>query len=301
MRVVAAVLTFNRSELLQRCLSAIEAQTRACDEVVVVDNASTDDTQTVLRESWSGKVSVHTLPQNKGASGGFNAAVRVAYQTGADFVWLMDDDVIPEPGALAALLDAADALRGRGVEPAFLVSRAVTTDGLSTNVPDIDWSRNRAGYQEWAAHLDLGLVAVTRATFVSILIPRETIATYGLPIASMFIWADDTEYTLRITAERKAYIVGGSKVTHLRAISGAPNIFHEDNPRRIEYHRYSVRNHLYVARKYRGRRATVRYIRDQAVLALRLCRAGKFRKAGVVISGLVQGVRFSPSVEPVDR
>ena len=116
----------------------------------------------------------------------------------------------------------------------------------------------------------------------------------------MFIWADDTEYTLRITSERRAFIVGKSRVTHLRALSGAPSLFHEKNPRRIQYHRYGVRNHLFVTRKYFGRRATLRYIKEHLVLIMRLCRAGMFRKAGVVIAGLAQGMRYSPPAEPVD-
>jgi dTDP-4-dehydrorhamnose reductase len=281
-------------------LQSIRAQTRPCDSIIVVDNASTDDTRAMLQQHWSDTVTVHTLPKNVGASGGFNRALHLSYRTGADFIWLMDDDVIPEPDALEGLLKASERLDAEGVQPGFLVSTVTTQDGLATNVPDIDYRANPIGYKDWASYLHLSLVPVTRATFVSILLPRATIARHGLPISSMFIWADDTEYTLRVTATQKAFVVGGSRVVHLRAMSGVPDIFHESNPRRIEYHKYSVRNHLYVAKRHRGRRAALRYAGEQIAVALKLCRSGMFRKAAVVASGLIQGIAFSPAVEAAD-
>ena len=54
-----------------------------------------------------------TLAQNTGGAGGFAYGLALALADGADLVWLMDDDTVPEPGALRALLDARRPGAGR--------------------------------------------------------------------------------------------------------------------------------------------------------------------------------------------
>ena len=189
--IFAVILTFNRRDLVTRCLESIFAQSHACDRVVVIDNCSSDGTAEMLREDWGDRVEVHTLSRNIGASGGFNAGIRVAYQSGADFVWVMDDDVLPEKDALAKLVEADQFLADRGVARAFVLSSAWTEDGNVTNVPKIDTRPDARGYETWPFYLDRRIVPVTRATFVSILLPRSIIAQYGLPLAPMFIWGED--------------------------------------------------------------------------------------------------------------
>ena len=168
--VFAVVLTYNRKDLLRRCLDCIFAQSRACDRVIVIDNCSSDGTSQMLSREWAGRVEVHTLSRNVGASGGFNVGIRVAYQAGAEFVWVMDDDVLPEKDALAKLLDADQYLADKGVARAFVLSTAWTEDGRVTNVPKVDTRPSDRGYENWPSFLDRKLVPVTRATFVSILI-----------------------------------------------------------------------------------------------------------------------------------
>ena len=142
------------------------------------------------REDWGDRVEVHTLSRNIGASGGFNAGIRVAYQSGADFVWVMDDDVLPKKDALAKLVEADQFLADRGVARAFVLSSAWTEDGNVTNVPKIDTRPDARGYETWPFYPARRIVPVTGATFVSILLPRSIIAQYGLPLAPMFIWGE---------------------------------------------------------------------------------------------------------------
>ena len=92
----AVVVTWNRRLLLEQCLQALMSQTRACDRVLVVDNASDDGTAERLA-AWGDRITVLRLDRNTGGAGGFNAGVRAAVQGGADRIWLMDDDVLPEP------------------------------------------------------------------------------------------------------------------------------------------------------------------------------------------------------------
>jgi len=125
--VVAVVVTWNRAELLVRSLFAILGQTAPPDRVLVVDNASTDETASVLGRQFDDRVDVISLRENVGGAGGFAAGIVRALEYRPDAVWLMDDDTIPEPTALQALLDMRRAYSAPGLS--IVASRVVWTDG----------------------------------------------------------------------------------------------------------------------------------------------------------------------------
>ncbi|WP_217473981.1 dTDP-4-dehydrorhamnose reductase [Stutzerimonas stutzeri] len=296
-QIYAVVLSYKRKGLLKRCLDGINAQTRRCDAVIVVDNASNDGTEEMLLESGIDNLKVYVLSQNTGASGGFSAGFRIAYQQGADFVWMMDDDVIPEPDALEKLLEADDQLRARREPFSYLISRAHTEDGLLTNVPRIDERTNAIAYENWPALLDIGVIPVRPATFVSILVPRASLQQHGLPLASMFMWGDDTEFTLRISKDVPGYLVAASKVLHLRRVSGAIDILREVDPKRVALHRHLVRNELFVARKYFRKRRVLGLLGSRLWQVLQMLGSRQFNKAGIVTKGLLESFRFAPETE----
>jgi dTDP-4-dehydrorhamnose reductase len=298
--VFAVILTFNRKDLLRRCLDCVFAQSRPCDRVIVIDNCSSDGTSEMLRQEWGGRIEVHTLSRNVGASGGFNVGIRVAYQGGADLVWVMDDDVLPDKDALAKLIESDQFLADKGVERAFVLSSAWTEEGGVTNVPKIDTRPGRKGYETWPLFLDRKMVPVTRATFVSILLPRSIIAQYGLPLAPMFIWGEDSDYTLRITKKCPGFMVSESRVLHLRQLSGAVNILTEVNATRLKYHRHYIRNHMYIARKHSSKLDYSRHAIRQVQMLFTLLKLREFEKARIVLTGMVESLRFNPPIEAAD-
>ncbi|MET0373108.1 MAG: glycosyltransferase family 2 protein [Rhizorhabdus sp.] len=298
--VSAVVLTYNRRDLVEDCLRAIRAQTVSVDRIVVIDNGSTDGTADMLARNWADEIELHILPKNLGAAGGFNAGIRMAYRSQADAIWVMDDDVMPDPDALERLIDADALLRARDIDPPFVISTARTPGGIVTNVPDIDLTRNSLSYQNWPELLEHCLVPVRRATFVSILLPRATLDEFGLPISSMFIWGEDTEYTARITRERAGYLVGNSRAVHVRQLDGKLDIRTETNPTRIGYHYYFLRNQAYNVRRYQSAGAFVRHLFRQVKIAGKLLLTGQFHKARIVATGTMSGIIFRPTIESAD-
>lgn len=299
-KIFAVVLSYKRKDLLKRCLEAISLQTRPCDGIIVVDNASHDGTEEMLQQLPLANLKVFVLSRNTGASGGFSAGFRIAYQLGADFVWMMDDDVTPELHALEELTEAGKRLRAQNQPYSFLLSRAYTDDGLLTNVPRIDERTNEIDYENWPALLDLGVIPVRPATFVSILVPRESLDRYGLPLAPMFMWGDDTEFTMRISQEVPGYLVPESKVTHSRRLNGTIDIRRETDPARIALHRHFIRNEFFVARRYGRKRRLINVFGSSVLLIAQLIRLRQFAKAKALLLGMWEAFSFDPEVEAAD-
>jgi rhamnopyranosyl-N-acetylglucosaminyl-diphospho-decaprenol beta-1,3/1,4-galactofuranosyltransferase len=215
--VHAVVVAYNRVALLNETLTALLAQTRPVDEVHVVDNASTDGTAAMVRSTFP-SVTLHELPANTGGAGGFATGLALALDGGADLVWLMDDDTVPRPGALQALLDARE--RCPGETPAALASRVVWTDGRDhpMNTPR---ARPGASAQERAAAAAVGCLPVRSASFVSLLVDADAVREVGLPEADYFLWNDDFEFSTRLLREHRGLYCPASVVEHRTARFGS--------------------------------------------------------------------------------
>jgi rhamnopyranosyl-N-acetylglucosaminyl-diphospho-decaprenol beta-1,3/1,4-galactofuranosyltransferase len=198
--VASVVVTHNRCDLLAGALEAVAAQTRPPDIMLVIDNASSDGTAEMVRSRFPAADLV-TLSRNVGGAGGFAAGIARAVALGATALWLMDDDTLPRPGALAALLSVFGHHR-----PALAASRVVWTDGRDhpMNTP-----RSRA--------FGPGLGRVRSASFVSVLLDADAVRSAGEPIADYFLWNDDFEYTARLLRGRLGLLCEASVAEHRTA------------------------------------------------------------------------------------
>lgn len=254
MKVCAVVVTYNRKELLMKCLNALLAQTRRLDRVVIIDNASSDGTQQALESQGymeMRQIDYRRMLNNLGGAGGFYEGIKAAHEQKADWIWAMDDDTIPEAGSLEKLLKKIE------IDPnaSFYASCVKGPAGEPMNVPSLDDRGTKNGYSDWYMFLEQVLVKIKAATFVSILINDRAVAICGLPCKDFFIWGDDIEYTTRLTHHYgPAYLVGDSWVCHQRANARALNIRTEDNLGRLKNYRYLYRNSLILKALYEGKK-----------------------------------------------
>jgi rhamnopyranosyl-N-acetylglucosaminyl-diphospho-decaprenol beta-1,3/1,4-galactofuranosyltransferase len=235
--VWAVVVTHNRKELLRECLDGLAAQTRPPERVVVVDNASDDGTDAMVRQEFP-DVELIRLDSNEGSAGGYHEGMKRAHAEGAEWMWLMDDDTIPEPAALAELLAA---LPGLAPElPSMLVSKTLWTDGRMhpMNTP---WPYRKSP-ERMIEGAERGLMPLRSATWVSLLVHRGAVDRHGLPLKHFFIWSDDIDYTGRVMFEEPGYLVPSSVVVHKTATRDTAL---KASPDRFYFH---VRNTLFIIR-----------------------------------------------------
>jgi GT2 family glycosyltransferase len=111
-KVAIVIVTYKRQELLQKLFDSIKLSTLSPWRIVIVDNENSPQTkkivdsfQTELIAAWGGDERVVYIPmhENTGGSGGFYEGVKRAYELGAEWFWIMDDDVAVEPDGLEKL------------------------------------------------------------------------------------------------------------------------------------------------------------------------------------------------------
>lgn len=191
-RLAIVIVTFNRSVLLGELLDSAVRMDRPPHRVIVVDNASTDDTPQVV-ESFRGKFDDgvlidHRLPTNTGGSGGFSEGARVALAEGAEWLWLMDDDVEILPEAMARFepwMRRFEVLHGRryDVDGSPFFWQAKFNQFLGVPLPYTRRAFNPEGY------------AITNSgTFEGMLIHADVVRRIGLPDPRFFISWDDAIY-----------------------------------------------------------------------------------------------------------
>lgn len=254
MNVIAVVVTYNRKDLLIECLEGILGQTYSVNKLVIVNNNSTDDTEHLLKSKGildNPKIIYKKLRENIGGAGGFHEGMKEAFMNKADWIWVMDDDTIPLSDCLEKMVGALDILENK---VSFLASQVKGIKDEPMNVPMVDTSQSENGYADWYRFLDKGIVKISLATFVSLLINGKAVEKVGLPCKDYFIWGDDTEYTMRLTTYYdKAYFIGNSKVLHKRIGGNALSILEEDNKFRIKMYYYMYRNTLINTNAYKGK------------------------------------------------
>ena len=288
-RVAAVVVTYNRRDLLLEALAAVHAQSRAPETVIVVDNASGDGTAAAVRAAFPA-VHLAELATNSGGAGGFAYGMALALADAADLIWLMDDDTVPEPGALEALLAARQA--HPAPPPALVASRVVWTDGRPhpMNTPR---TKPFAGRAERLAAAEAGCTPIRSASFVSVLVDAAQCRRRGLPQADYFLWNDDFEFTTRLLRGNTGLLCPASVVVHKTATFGSTNV--DPGPQRFFY---EVRNKIWML-KTRAPLAPLERMAYGGSTLRRWARtfagsADRRALASALVKGISAGVRSSP-------
>lgn len=287
MSVAAVVVSFNRLEYLKKCMHALSQQTRKIDEIIVVENGSTDGSAEFIKSNYP-TVTLHETGKNLGGAGGFAWGVDLAIARGHDAAWLMDDDAEPHADALGYLCSTMDKAKRR---PGFVTSLVVNDEGTASRDHALDVSNDTRAQLE---AVELDAIAVSSASFVGVLIDLKLAATQPLPYSDFFIWLDDVEYTRRLASQSWGLCVPLSKIKHPeknnRADLGA-RLF------------YLIRNSIWLS-KLTQNRPTILHrpsavVLAMALLSLKQLKAAENKKQWLKCStaGIWQGIFAGPRAQ----
>ncbi len=294
-KVIAVVVTYNRKELLKECINSLLKQDYNNCDILVVDNASTDGTKDFIKKELENK-KVHYVNtgSNLGGAGGFNFGIKKAYELKGEFIWLMDDDCMVHKDTLSNLLKAGDELNN---EYGFLASKVLWKDGsiCKMNIQKCSLTKKN---DDW----DSKLIKVIMSSFVSFFVRTKVVEELGLPISDFFIWADDVEYSRRISRKYPCYLVNDSVVTHKSKNNIGSNIAVDDESNFWRY-KYSYRNEMYIFKR-EGFVGRVYYFLKRNYHKIKVRKNAvslKKDRIDIINNSSKEGKRFNPKIEYINR
>ncbi|HSB82299.1 MAG TPA: glycosyltransferase [Candidatus Methylomirabilis sp.] len=266
-RVAAVIVTYNNAHMLRDLLGDLGAQSRPPDEIVVVDNASSDGTEHEVRVNHPSARYVR-LAENTGSAGGYHEGIRTALAT-ADFIWTLDDDVRLETRSLELLLQGLETVSASGRIGAVRSVGAGHPSALPTELDIVPW----------------------RGT----LFPATVIRTAGLPEREYFLYGEDLEYSLRLKRLGYSFFwIPASRCIESRkgkvrfSVLGRPG---EAYPTAWALY-YAFRNEASIYLRYRGYARLLRTMLYGLKVALYVCAAERARctaKLAAIARGLRDG------------
>ncbi|NCT68555.1 MAG: glycosyltransferase [Rhodanobacteraceae bacterium] len=207
------VLAWNQWPLTRRCLDSLLASERdAADEIIVVDNGSTDDTPRALA-AYAGRVRVVTLSQNLGFVRGMNAGIAAA-RSDDDVVLLNNDLLFTQRDWLGRLRDAAYAAPEHGIVGCRLLGPEaegrVYHVGGYIEPDDLHGEQTEAGHVEREVGQYPRLRRVQAVAFAVAYLRRDCLERIGGLDEAFHSYFEDTDYCLRAAEVGIASVVAGA-------------------------------------------------------------------------------------------
>lgn len=287
-RVGVSIVNYCSAEQTVQCVRALQAQTHPLHAIVVVDNASPDDSLTTLQRALP-EVAVLASERNGGYAAGNNLGLRQLWTAGCDYFWIVTPDVIVKADTLARLLAVIEPRTDVGIigpviqagdqfiyasrvapQLGFFASHSVCNSAESRQLPDLIESD----------YADGGVILIRRAVLDQIGLLRE----------DFFLYYDETEFCLRARDHGWRVAITGQTTVETRSLQA-------ERPTR-DY--YMVRNSIVLSRvRRRYLSVTVaRQLVSLLPLMVRCLREGRWSRLPRHWAAIWDGLRAVIAVDP---
>lgn len=191
-KVSAIVSTHNRAQYLSEALDSLLNQQRPLDELIIVNDASTDETADVLA-AYRDRARIVEFSSNQGKSAALNHAIPMA---SGHYIWVFDDDDIALPDALSRHVDLLS--RRDGIDFTY-------SSTYHTRDPDNIWNRD-AWHSNELSDIEserflLETMLSMRTPMLGMLIPRDALLNIGLFDTELYR-CQDLDILIRLGAAR---------------------------------------------------------------------------------------------------
>jgi GT2 family glycosyltransferase len=272
MKVSAVIVTYaNRYIFLEQVVRSCIQE--GVNDILIVDNASAEESRLKIENlaSETPCVQVFHLPENMGSSGGFKFGIKkVIEESNTDFLWLLDDDNVPQPGALKVLVNTFHIFNTIGQNPVLYSYRgevweddfdAVHYGRIKNSVINgfcgfdfITSLRKKLKKKSNSITVNYPIIRTTLGPYGGLFVDLENIKKIGLPDESFFVYADDHDFTSRF--EEKGiiqYLVFNSKLKDVDISIGSDGGYFKEKTSELKIY-YGLRNTtFYYKRKVTNR------------------------------------------------
>ena len=200
-KIGVIICNYNKSEYLKNCVTSILGQSLKERDIYVVDNASVDNSVSMLRETFGKQVTFLQNEENLGGAGGFDRGLEHCLEQGYPYMLLVDNDTRFDSGALEKMYDYLEShsdvgMCGAGIwqmeNPDFIQEIGGTIDYHRQEIcPNY---RNCGMTEKIPEEVDCDYLAAC-----ALLVRREVIEKIGIMRKDYFVYWDDIEWCRRCT------------------------------------------------------------------------------------------------------
>lgn len=235
------ILNWNQKENTLETLDSLRKMTYPDYKIVVVDNNSTDGSQETIRINYPGIILIENK-ENLGYAEGNNTGIRYALVQGADYIFVLNNDILVDEGALLCLLEEMERDKSIGVAgPKVYFYTEKNMIQSAGGLIHKKFNPLHIGFKE----LDHGQFDDPREIdYVSgcaMFIRRNVFEKNGLFDPDYFMYWEETDFCFRAKkAGFKIQIVPQAKIWHKGGVDSTPLIAY-----------YMTRNKLFFLKKHK--------------------------------------------------
>lgn len=235
--VTVILVNYNGKKYLKNCIESIKEQSYENLSILIVDNASRDESVQYLQSSYP-EIEVIACEENYGFAKGNNIGIEYAIEQGADYVLLLNVDTVIQPDLVEKLVAKADA--STITVPKIYMDKRLMKVWYAGG--EIDYVQGRSYHCNRAA--DTEIKNIDFACGCCVLIHRDIIKKVGLFDENYYLYFEDTDISMRwIQNKITIKYIPDAKMWHKIGGSGG-------NDGNLIKTYYMIRNQLYFMKKY---------------------------------------------------
>lgn len=203
-KVYILVLNWNGWKDTIECVESCLKLTYVNSNILIVDNASSDDSEVILRERFP-DIDIIQTGENRGYAGGNNFGIRFALAKGADYVWLLNNDTKVDSAALDEMVRVTknDSTVGMVGPKILLYSRPEYLNCIGSTINLITGQPRLIGLGEKDDGLFDEIKEMDTLSGCSLLVSKDVVDAVGLLDEKFFLFYEETDWILR--AKRAGY------------------------------------------------------------------------------------------------
>ena len=270
MSITAIIVTYNRRKDLERCIDAVLNQTIPPNNLLIVNNASIDDTEDFIHQTFGSFVEAFRSEQdvvlkaqaitltsiylinkasNTGGAGGFYAGLKAAHQhLNSDLYWMMDDDGYPSKECLERQISYIDKYD-------YVMPVSINID----NPIEMSWPTVMRNGNKTLSYKKIrdswGDIMNYVYPFNGSLLSKRLVDEVGYVNKDFFIWGDEYEHYWRckregfspITVIAAVFYHPANKMSFIPIMNGLINVPFSDSKLRMVC---LARNYTYIYWNY---------------------------------------------------
>lgn len=283
--VCALVVTYNRSKYLQKALEGILNQQQEISGILIYNNNATDNTEEILMkfgyvDSKGDKIKENYLystekdgkhfyyyhnDENLGGAGGFANGIRLISELDYDYVWIMDDDVYPEPNCLSEIMKQMSV---QNVQVGIPNRTDENFDDRAIIGFDFDdyhkfWTEMRKTVTY--GPFDEEAIKVVDMPFEGPVVEMALLRKVGIPDSGFFIEYDDSDFAQRLQQYSDIIFATKAQLHRQLAVKVDPSEVKKVEPYNWRNY-YKIRNNIIFDKRY-GKNWKVRQLSPLILIA----------------------------------